>query len=116
MSGDKFSRRQWRKVQFLVDHYWKRWILEHWPALQRRPKWVKSRRNVQPGDSVIIEEDSVVRKRWALGHVLEVFTEQDGGVRSGRIKTASGVFHHPLQRYAICKKLMVSRGAGIARW
>ena len=23
---DSFSRKRWRKVQFLADHYWKRWI------------------------------------------------------------------------------------------
>ena len=26
VSKDKFSRRRWSKVQFLVDHYWKRWV------------------------------------------------------------------------------------------
>ena len=50
LSEDKFSRRRWRKVQFLVDHYWKRWIKEYLLGLQRRPKWVKSRRDVQSGD------------------------------------------------------------------
>ena len=49
VSESKFSRRRWTKVQFLVDHFWKRWIRKYVPALQRRPKGVKSRRNVQPG-------------------------------------------------------------------
>ena len=50
VSEDKFSRRRWRKVQFLVDHYWNSWIREYLLALQRRQNWVKLRRNVQPGD------------------------------------------------------------------
>ena len=98
VSEDKFSRRQWRKVQFLVDHYWKRWIREYLPALQRRPKWVKSIKNVQAGDLVLIAEDNVVRNKWPLGRVVEVFTGQDGGVRSARIKTANGVFHRPITK------------------
>ncbi|XP_068756516.1 uncharacterized protein [Montipora capricornis] len=85
--SEKFSRRRWRKVQFLVDHCWKRWVREYLPALQRRPKWVKSRRNVQPGDLVLTAEDNVVRNRWPLGRVVEVFTGQEGCVRSVRIKT-----------------------------
>ena len=43
VNEDLFSRKGWRKVQFLTDHYWKRWTREYVPTLQRRPKWVKSR-------------------------------------------------------------------------
>lgn len=38
VSDDKFSRGQWRKVHFLMDHYWNRWVREYLPALPRRPK------------------------------------------------------------------------------
>ena len=48
-------------------------------TLQRRPKWVKSRRNAQIGDLVLLAEDKVVRNRWPMGRVVEVFTGEDGG-------------------------------------
>ena len=108
VSEDKFSRRRWRKVQFLVDHYWKRWIREYLPAIQRRPKWVKSQRHVRPGNLVLMAEGNVVRNRWPLGCVVEVFTGRDGGVRSARIKTADGVFHRPITRYASWRKLVMT--------
>ena len=60
---DSFSRKRWRKVQFLADHYWKGWIQEYVPTLQKIPKWVKSRRNVWIGDQVLIAEDKVLRNR-----------------------------------------------------
>jgi len=101
VSEDKFSRRRWRKVQFLVDRYWNRWIREYLPALQRRQNWVKLRRNVQPGDLVLIAEDNVVHNRWPLGRVVEVFTGQDGCVRSARMKTANGVFHRPITKICL---------------
>ena len=106
VSEDKISRRRWRKVQFLVDHYWKRLIREHLPALQRRLKWVKSKRNVQPGDLVFIAEDNLVRNRWPFGRtfVVEVFTRQEGGVRSARIKTADGVFHRPIIKICLLEE------------
>ena len=34
---DSFSRKQWGKVQFLANRYWKRWIREYLPTLQKRP-------------------------------------------------------------------------------
>ena len=60
---DSFSRKRWRKVQFLADHYWKGWIQEYVPTLQKISKWVKSRRNVWIGDQVLIAEDKVLRYR-----------------------------------------------------
>ena len=101
VNEDLFSRKRWRKVQFLAGHYWKRWIREYVPTLQRRPKWVKSRRNAQIGDLVLLAEDKVVRNRWPMGRVVEVFTGEDGGVRSARVKTAGGVFHRPVSKICL---------------
>ena len=103
VSEDKFSRRRWRQVQFLVDHYWKRRMREHLSAIQRRPKWVTSRRHVRPGNLVLMAEGNVVRNRWPLGCVVEVFTGRDGGVRSARIKTA-GVFHRPITKICLLEE------------
>ena len=61
MNEDLFSRKRWRKVPFLADHYWKRWIGEYVPALQSRLKWFKSKRNVHIGDLVLLAEDKLVR-------------------------------------------------------
>ena len=43
---DSFSTKRWRKVQFLADHYWKKWIREYLPTLRKSSKWVKLRGNV----------------------------------------------------------------------
>ena len=101
---DSFSRKRWRKVQFLGDHFWKRWIREHLPTLQKRSKWVKSRRNVQIGDLVLIAEDNVLRNRWPMGRVMEVSCGEDGGVRSVKIKTAGSVFHRPVTKLCLLEE------------
>ena len=59
---------------------------------------MKSRRNVLPRDLALTAEDNMVRNRWPLGCVVEVFTVQDGGVRSAGVKTASGVYQHPVTK------------------
>ena len=95
VNEDLFSRRQWRKVQFLANHYRKRWIREYLPTLQRRPKWVKSRRNARIGDVVLLAKDNVLPNRCPIGQVVEVSPGEDGGVRSARVKTAGGGFLLP---------------------
>lgn len=105
VNEDLFSRKRWRKVQFLADNYWKRWAREYVPTLQRRSKWVKSRRNAQIGDLVLLAEYKVVRNRWPMGRVVEVFTGEDGVVRSCRVKTAGGVFHCPVSKICLLKEV-----------
>ena len=97
VNQDLFFRKQWRKAKFPADHYVLQeipCIREYMPALQKKPKWSKSRRNVQIGDLVLRAEDKVVRKRWPMGRVVKVFTGEDRGVRSTQAKRA-GVFHLP---------------------
>ena len=105
VNEDLFSRKQWRKLQFLADHHWKRWVREYVPTLQRRPQLVNSRRNAQIGDLVLLTEDKVVRNRWPMGRVVEVFTGQDGGVRSARVKTTGGVFHRPISNICLLEEV-----------
>ena len=77
---DSLSRKRCRKVQFLANHYWKRWIREYLPTLQKRSKRVKSRRNVQIGDLVLVAEDNVLRNRWLMGRGMEVFWRRRSAV------------------------------------
>ena len=75
------------------------------PALQSRPKWFKSKRNVRIGDLVLLAEDKLVRNRWPMGRVVEVFTGEDGGVRSAEVKTAGGVFHRPVTKICLLEEV-----------
>jgi len=56
---DHLGRKRWRKVQYLTDVFWKRWISEYLPTLTEREKWLKDQRNVGVGDIVLILEDNV---------------------------------------------------------
>ena len=51
--------------------------------LFRKDQWVKSTRNVQMDDL-----DYVLRNRWPMGRVTEVFCGEDGGVRSVKKKNS----------------------------
>lgn len=93
---DQLGKKQWRKVQYLTDIFWKRWISEYLPALTEREKWLKDQRNVRAGDLVLIMEENVPRNKWNLGRGTEVFVGRDSRVRSAKVKTSSTELHRPV--------------------
>jgi hypothetical protein len=66
---DGLLRKEWRKVQFLLQLFWQRWNKEYLPGLQPREKWFKEQRNVQEGDLVLLAEDNLKRNQWPMGRV-----------------------------------------------
>jgi len=60
-------RRSWRAVQLLADLFWRRWMKEYLPLLQRRQKWLKPQRNLKVGDLVLVC-DKFETRRVAKSH------------------------------------------------
>jgi hypothetical protein len=71
-SADGYSRKRWRRVEFLAQ-------------MQPRQKWVKKVRNLQVGDIVLITDDDLPRCQWKLGRIHEVFPDCDGLIRKVKI-------------------------------
>ena len=101
LEGDTFSRKRWRKVQYLTNLYWQRWLREYLPSLQRRSKWITSKSNVKVGNLVLIVDENTVRNKWQMARVLEVYTGRDGKVRSATVKTATGNLHRPIVKLCL---------------
>ena len=38
---------RWRRVQELISHFWKRWMVEWLPSLNPRSKWTKIERDIK---------------------------------------------------------------------
>ena len=51
---DLYSRKRWRRVQYLANKFWTRWSQDYVQSQQPRQKWVRTRRNMQVGDIVIV--------------------------------------------------------------
>ena len=86
--ADLYSRKRWRRVQFLVNEFWMRWRKDYLQSLQPRQKWVATRRNLHVGDIVIIKDDNLPRNRWKLALVEETYPDDDGLVGKVRLKIA----------------------------
>lgn len=87
-SSDQYSRKGWRRVQYLANEYWNRWKKEYAQLLQCRTKWPSFTKNVKVNDIVIVKEQNLLRNSWKLGCVSEVMSSKDGLVRKARITMA----------------------------
>lgn len=79
--SDLYSRKRWRRVQYLADEFWSRWRKEFLQNLQARSKWVRPEQNLSIGDIVLVKDDNVPRYQWSLGRVMQAEPDEDGHVR-----------------------------------
>lgn len=98
---DPYVRQRWRQVQYMTDLFWRRWVKEYLPQLQRRQKWMQPQRNLQVGDLVLIVDATVPRNYWLLGRVLRVRTDGKGFVRSAEVKTKVKVYTRPISKLCL---------------
>ena len=88
--ADLYSRKWWRRVQYLANEFWLRWRREVLHNLQSRQKWNRPQRNMSVGDIVISKESDEPRNNWPLAKVVDVYPSADGYVRKVRILKSDG--------------------------
>ena len=96
--ADKCSRKRWRQVQYLTNHFWRRWLKEYLPTLTIRSKWRDHVRNIKLGDLVLIEDNSVQRGKWRMGRISSLHPGNDSVVRVAEVTTASGTLMRPVAK------------------
>ena len=87
---DLYSRKRWRRVQFLAEQFWSRWKTEYLQHLQSRQKWNDTQRNVQTGDIVLIADTDLPRCNWKLAMVSHTYPSRDGLIRKVRLHLGQG--------------------------
>lgn len=55
---DLLLNKQWRMWAYLVDLFWKLWLLQYLPTLINRLKWNADKPNLQFGELVVINEST----------------------------------------------------------
>ena len=86
--ADLYSKKRWRRVQYLANEFWTRWRKDYLQSLQPRQKWIATRRNLQVDDIVVVIDDNLPRNCWRIARVEETYPDADGLVRKVRIKIA----------------------------
>ena len=99
---DVYSRKRWRRVQYLSDQFWFRWRKEYLNQLNSRPKWTGPKRNCQVGDVVLLKDDAP-RNRWPLARISKVLPSKDGLVRKVEVRTSkeAKVYQRPIHRLVL---------------
>ena len=98
---DVYSRKRWRRVQYLSNVFWTRWKREFLQSLQPRPKWCNTRRNFALGDIVLVVNDQAPRNHWKLARVVKVMADDKGLVRAVTIKTSSSTYDRPIDKLVL---------------
>ncbi|XP_053698951.1 uncharacterized protein LOC128745910 [Sabethes cyaneus] len=80
----------WKLAQYLRDEFWRRWIREYLPVINRRCKWFDEVEDIKVGNLVFVVSGAS-RNQWIRGRVLDVIRGRDGRVRQALVQTATGV-------------------------
>ncbi|XP_071951906.1 uncharacterized protein [Antedon mediterranea] len=99
--NDIYARRRWKQAQYMADVFWRRWLKEYLPALQERQKWMRSKRNVEPGDVVLVVDNAAPRNVWLLGKITKVKPDSNGVVRIVEVQTKNSVLERPISKLVI---------------
>ena len=97
-------RRHWKHVQQLAERFWKRWVAEYLPNLQRRQRWVERKVNIKEGDLVLVVDSQAPRSHWPLARISEVFTGSDGLAQSAKVRTATGTITRPITKLCVLER------------
>ena len=103
LSSERYHdlRKSFKTAQAYADMIWKRWTREYLPQWNQRSKWSKKHvRNLKEGELVWLVDDPVKRCEYEHGRIIEIFTGNDGVVRSARVKTAHGELNRPVVKLA----------------
>ena len=104
-TGDSvMSRKKWKQVQILDNHFWSRWIKEYLTTLHLRQKWHKYARNVRTEDLVLLYENKIPRGQWPIGVITKVFPGCDNKVRTVEVKTKDRTFIRPIVKICLLEE------------
>lgn len=80
----KEINRRWRYREKLLDQLWRRWRDEYLMLLRSAHVSVSTTSTTpfKIGDVVLVHDHILRRQSWRMGRVQEIFTGQDGKVRS----------------------------------
>ena len=59
---------------------------DYFGSLLIRQKWHVKKRNLQPGDIVLIQDSNIIRGQWKLAEVVKVDEGRDGIVRDAHLR------------------------------
>ncbi|XP_043234149.1 uncharacterized protein LOC122387766 [Amphibalanus amphitrite] len=97
-SNEAGVRQRWKRIQQLSTEYWRRWLREYLPSLQRRQKWLDPKPDIAPGDVVLVVDPSSPRGKWPMGRIDQVMRGDDGHVRVASVRMRDKIVTRPVTK------------------
>lgn len=89
---------RWQHTQKLVNDFWRRWQDEYLSRLQQRPKWMKTEKELQIGDIVLIKTDNLPPGKWSLGRITNKHPGLDGFTRVYSVKSDGTIIKRSISK------------------
>ncbi|XP_045449127.1 uncharacterized protein LOC123657649 [Melitaea cinxia] len=81
---------RYQRVEYLKQHFWRRFNLEYLSILQQKTKWATSSDSLAIGTLVLIKDKALPPLCWSLGRVVQVYPGSDGINRVAELRTKRG--------------------------
>ncbi|XP_075243735.1 uncharacterized protein LOC142337986 [Convolutriloba macropyga] len=94
-SNQRFSTKDFKLTQTLLDHHLNRLMKEYIPKLNKRTKWQRSNDELDEGDIVWKLKDFTPRGIWPLRKIVKAHRSSGGIARSFDIQTSTGMVQRP---------------------
>jgi hypothetical protein len=101
--GAHSHKQRWKRVQEILNHFWKRWITEWIPSIGKRNKWNKEEINCKIGDVALVMWPDVQRCKWPLGKIIETIPGKDGNVRRVKVLVNGKIYERGLNTIYLLK-------------
>lgn len=103
--SDHYIKRRWDQAQYLANIFWRRWIKEYLPTLQKRHKWYFPKANIQENDVVLIANENGPKGQWPLARVIKVHRGDDNKVRSATVRTRGADLTRPITKLCVLENV-----------
>jgi hypothetical protein len=100
-ANDNTARKRWKQANYLSNVFWRRWIRQYLPTLQKRSKWTQTQENLHVGDVVMVQDDTVPRGQWPLGLITATFPDDKGLVRIVDVRVRNKVVRRPIHKLCL---------------
>lgn len=79
---------RWKRVQGLLQSFWRKWSNEYLARLQQRPKWTQiETQQLKEGDLVLLKDEKLPPAKWSLARVVKLHTGSDNLTRIATVRT-----------------------------
>ena len=91
ITSDVSLHKRWTLCQAILHNFGGRWAGEYLQHLQTAGKWKVTKPNLQPGDLVLITDDTAFVNCWTMGKISKVYPGRYGLVRAVDVQVETAI-------------------------